>query len=227
VQRMREAILSRSNGLPDRIQALLSGHDAGGEPLLHPHLAILPLASVGHPGADGRLTGLALALPGTTSEHDQHLVLRAVKQIRRLTLGRLGAWSVVPVHDERPEAWTAYPVGATQWSTVTPLAYDSHPKASGESAARRELAAIIARSCAHVGLPEPRDVIATQVSAHTATPPAHAFPRLRRKDGHERRHSHFILTFERPVTGPLILGAGRYRGYGLFRPLTGLEAECS
>ncbi len=54
---------------------------------------------------------------------------------------------------------------------------------------------------------------------HFAPAPAHAFPRLRRKDGSERRHSHAILIFDEPVRGPILIGAGRYRGYGLCRPL--------
>jgi len=213
VQRMREALLSRSNDLPGGIQPLLSGHDATGAPLFRPHLAISPIASVGQPGANGRLTGMALTLPAATSEGDQRLVLGAIRQIRRLALGRLGLWNVSPAWGEKPEAWTAHPAGATHWSTVTPLAYDAHPKGPGD------LEAMIARACAHVGLPAPRTVIVTQVSIHIGTPPAHAFPRLRRKDGHERRHSHVILTFDQPVVGPLLLGAGRHRGYGLFRPL--------
>jgi CRISPR-associated protein Csb2 len=30
---------------------------------------------------------------------------------------------------------------------------------------------------------------------------------------------HATLTFEQPVEGPVLLGAGRYFGLGLFRPL--------
>ena len=47
----------------------------------------------------------------------------------------------------------------------------------------------------------------------------HAFPRLNRKDGSDRRHTHAILVFEEPVRGPILIGAGRYRGYGLCRAL--------
>jgi len=60
------------------------------------------------------------------------------------------------------------------------------------------------------------------VSAHLGAPASHQFPRLARKDGSECRHTHAILIFDRPVVGPVLLGAGRYRGYGLCRPL---EAE--
>jgi CRISPR-associated protein Csb2 len=224
VQRLREAILSRSDGLSGRMQALLSGHGPKGGPLQGPHLALFPLASVGRPHADGRIGGLALALPRDVPGEDRRQTLRAVSLIRKLVLGRLGVWNVTRSQSEKAHAWTAYPAGATQWSTVTPVSYDLHPKATAEAGQRRELQEMIARACAHAGLLEPREIIATQVSAHTGTPPAHAFPGLRRKDGHQRRHAHFILTFDRPVTGPVLLGAGRYRGYGVFRPLAGPEA---
>src|SRR4051812_46017368 len=84
-QRMREAMLARGDGLPRRLQALLSGHGPGGDPLQHPHLAILPLAAA----------GLALALPRDVRDVDRRQVLRAAGRIRRLTLGRLGVWNVV------------------------------------------------------------------------------------------------------------------------------------
>lgn len=50
-------------------------------------------------------------------------------------------------------------------------------------------------------------------------PPAPSFPRLPRKDGSLCRHAHAILVFAERVVGPLLLGAGRYRGYGLCRPV--------
>lgn len=59
----------------------------------------------------------------------------------------------------------------------------------------------------------------TAVSAHLGVPLAFEFPRLTRKDGSERRHAHAILVFNEPVRGPVLIGAGRYRGYGVCRPL--------
>jgi CRISPR-associated protein Csb2 len=32
-------------------------------------------------------------------------------------------------------------------------------------------------------------------------------------------HSHAVLIFDEDVAGPLLIGAGRFRGYGLCRPL--------
>ena len=80
---------------------------------------------------------------------------------------------------------------------------------------------MIAAACVAVGLPRPREVVVTSVSAHLGVAPAHVFPRLTRKDGSERRHAHAILVFEEPVRGPILIGAGRYRGYGVARPVEG------
>jgi len=78
---------------------------------------------------------------------------------------------------------------------------------------------MIADGCEAIGLPQPREVVVTPVSAHPGVPPAYSFPRLTRKDGTERRHAHAILVFDQPVRGPVLIGAGRYRGYGLCRPI--------
>lgn len=97
----------------------------------------------------------------------------------------------------------------------------SAPAADGVTVWRQERRARLLELSAALGLPQPREVIVTPVSAHLGTPPAHAFPRLRRKDGSERRHTHAILIFDEPVCGPILLCAGRYRGYGLCRPMEG------
>ncbi len=225
VQRWREAILAHSNGLSDRVRQLLSGHEADGKPLDGPHLAFLPLACVGHERADGRLLGVALALPAEIPRDDRRSALRAIADVRRLALGRLGAWRVSPetaaspAWNLRPQTWIAYPEGATHWSTVTPVVFDRHPKADDHAAYQREVAAMVATACTRVGLPAPREVIATPVSAHLGVPAAFAFPRLPRKDNSERRHAHAILVFDAPVCGPMLIGAGRFRGYGVCRPI--------
>ncbi|MCC6131340.1 MAG: type I-U CRISPR-associated protein Cas5/Cas6 [Acidobacteria bacterium] len=229
-QRWREAILSQSDDLPPHIREILSGHERGGACLGSPHLAFLPFGFVGHPHADGRLLGMALVLPDRLSSDDRRLVLRAAGRVRRLALGRLGLWNLVgqtaahPTWNLMPETWTAHPKGATHWSTVTPIVFDRHPKSDEPASYQQEVATMIATACAHIGLPRPRDVIATPVSAHLGTPASHAFKKLRRKDTSERRHSHAILVFDEPVCGPILLGAGRYRGYGVCRPIRISEA---
>jgi CRISPR-associated protein Csb2 len=226
VSRWREAILSHANGLPEPVRRMLSGHGADGGPAEEPHLAFLPLAFVGDEHADGHLLGMGLALPAHLSRDERREALRAIAAVRELKLGPLGVWQVDAVAAEqparalRPEAWTAHPKGATHWSTVTPIALDRHPKASDKAQYQKEVAVSIAAACDRVGLPKPREVVVTQVSAHPGVPPSFAFSRLQRKNGSERRHTHAILVFDELVCGPMLIGAGRFRGYGVCRPMT-------
>lgn len=222
--RWREALLSQGNDLPNTVRHVLSGHDVTGASLDEPHVAFAPLAFVGHDHADGRLLGMGIAVPRDLEPADRRGMLRALGRVRQIKLGRLGVWRLdsateTPPRNIQSAAWTGHPSGATQWSTVTPVVFDRHPKSTERAARREEVADILRRSCVRVGVTEPREVIVTAISAHPGVPPAHAFPRLHRKDGSPRRHTHAILVFNEPVCGPILLGAGRYRGYGFCRPL--------
>lgn len=223
--RWREAILSHTNGLSESVRRMLSGHDVNGGPTDDPHLAFLPLTFVGHEHADGHLLGMGLVLPAVLSRDDRREALRAIAAVRELKLGPLGVWEAERVIASQPpwnlraEAWTAHPNGATHWSTVTPIVFDRHPKAKDKAQYQQETAAMIRDACTRIALPAPREVIVTQVSAHLGVPPSFAFPRLKRKDGSERRHTHAILVFDEPVCGPILIGAGRFRGYGALRPM--------
>jgi CRISPR-associated protein Csb2 len=224
-QRWRDALLSYSNDLPDFVRSVLSGHDAQGAPLQDSHLAFIPLAFVDHEHADGHILGMGMGLPNDLSGDHRREILRVVGRVRELKLGRLGVWGVEPIIAARPpinlraETWTAHPTGATRWSTVTPVAFDYHSKSKEKAAYQAEVASMIRRCCARIGLPDAREVIVTPVSAHLGVPPARSFPSLRRKDGGPRRHTHVIIIFDKPICGPIILGAGRYRGYGVCRPM--------
>lgn len=223
--RWREAILSHSNGLSDSVCRVLSGHNTKGGPADEAHLAFVPLAFVGHEHADGHLLGMGLALPAHLPRDDRREALRAIAAVQELKLGPLGVWSAEPVTASqppwslRPETWTAHPDGATHWSTVTPIVFDRHPKAKDKAQYQQETAAMIVEACTRSGLPKPREVVVTQVSAHIGVAPSFNFPRMQRKDGSERRHSHAILVFDQPVCGPVLIGAGRFRGYGICRPM--------
>lgn len=224
VQRWREALLSECNDLPETVRCLLSGHGVSGAPLDRPHIAFAPLAFVGHEHADGRLLGLAVVLPRSLTASDRRDVFRVLRRVRQIKLGPLGLWSLTTATNHRmwnmrAVSWTAHPTGATEWSTVTPIAFDRHPKSRNSSAYRRDIAEMLRRACGRSGLPSPLEIIVTEISVHSGVLPAHQFPKLRRKDGSSRRHTHAILVFNEPVRGPIIIGAGRYRGYGFLRPL--------
>ena len=100
---------------------------------------------------------------------------------------------------------------------MTPIVFDRHAKGKSGDAHEEEMVAL---ACRRMGLPSPVDVVISRVSLHEGVPHSREFPGLRRRrDGGRMRHSHAILTFAGPVRGPVVLGAGRFRGYGLCKPV--------
>ena len=85
---------------------------------------------------------------------------------------------------------------------------------------------IVARACESIGLPKPASVILTPVSIFIGSPHAHDFPPLPKKIGKTKAlHTHAVISFSETIQGPILLGAGRYRGYGLCRPYKNLIGD--
>lgn len=223
--RMRDALLSKAG---DDSPAILSGHNADGSPLREPHVAIMPLADVGRRHSGGHLLGLAVVLPREMDRGERMKVMQALGQVEVLRQvgvgGVLGDWSVKPVDvlEQRKglqaETWSAADKGAKCWATVTPISLDRHTKSKDAAGQQEEIAAIIRFGCEQVGLPEPNRVVPFPVSPFPGAPNGYDYPRLRRKDGSRRRQTHAMLWFDEPIVGPVILGAGRFRGWGVCRP---------
>ncbi|NNM85514.1 MAG: type I-U CRISPR-associated protein Cas5/Cas6 [Phycisphaerales bacterium] len=211
--------------------AWVSGHAADGSPSRLPHLAFLPLAHVGRRYADGDLLGVAIAVPREASQgelgHLGRIFLGEEGEPRRLRLlmGRVGAWEIELCDTDdlriglQSSTWTnegtvpSTEPAAGQWATVTPIVFDRYPKSPGEGEET------IAISCERIALPRPTGVVICSSPAFSGVPHASRFPPLTDKKQKPRYHSHAVLTFDRPIIGPVLLGAGRYRGYGLCRPL--------
>jgi CRISPR-associated protein Csb2 len=238
---LRDTLMSRCSVQPP--PEWLAGHDASGKPSRreHGHMAILPLPHVGRPlphigrvYADGHLLGLAIAVPRDVSHSDMSLCLGRVLFDKetgwpnpiKLTFGHLGDCELLL--DEREDSreslqsatWTG---PARRWATVTPIALDRHAKSL---VPLTEIEESVAAGCERIGLPRPTDVIAVPVSMFVGAPHAREMPRIERKqNGGRIRQTHAIITFPCAVQGPVLIGAGRYRGYGLCRPLARKEAE--
>jgi CRISPR-associated protein Csb2 len=105
-----------------------------------------------------------------------------------------------------------------RWATVTPIVLDRHPRAKDTDRYWVEAETTIRQSCRRIGLAEPADVMLSPVTMFIGVPHARSFPPLHRKAGGTLHHTHAVITFPEPVRGPVLLGAGRYRGYGLCRP---------
>ena len=112
------------------------------------------------------------------------------------------------------------------WASCTPIVLDRHLKETSNAARQVEIEALIRRACVNIGIPEPIRIIAGKHSAIEGSPsayPSGAAPRWMRWRVPEslasRQLIHAILEFEDEVSGPVILGAGRFVGLGMCRPL--------
>ena len=100
---------------------------------------------------------------------------------------------------------------------MTPVALNRH--FDGDDQWKRS-AESVKDMCEHIGLPRPREVLLQPVSLAEGVPHAREFPQLvRKRDGGRRRHHHAVVIFSEPVSGPVLIGVGRFRGYGLCRPI--------
>ncbi len=241
-QQVRRALLRFA---AEPIPPVLSGHSADGAPLDRAHLAIVPLPFIGHEQATGMLVGIALVMPRDVDETERTAVFRAVaaweQSIREadpeqavdtpqlpLHLGPAGVlvlerseWGNLPAA-LRARAWVG---PARAWRTATPIALDRNP---GQLRSRdpRQLAeataaatAMIARSCQHLGLPAPIAIELWPASPIAGAAKARAYPAFPGTGkSPDRVLTHARLVFAEPVRGPVLLGAGRYRGLGLCRP---------
>jgi CRISPR-associated protein Csb2 len=194
----------------------------------------MPLAFVEHNHADGHLMGVGIVLPRELSYRDRSRVLSPIlfdvesnepKELE-LTMGRAGVWKVVRetgLSPKRTLQTLTYTTPSMYWASVTPVLLDRMPKTDRVKepiAWREEVAGVIAQSCRHAGLPEP---IAVRVEktplfrgSLRAMPGQGGFPQLRK----DKFQVHVAIEFDKPVQGPVLFGAGRFRGYGLMRPWT-------
>jgi CRISPR-associated protein Csb2 len=243
-QVFHKALLDRwgRNSTLGPIPSWLSGHHSGPSgkptgPVDACHLSIFPLAFVGSSHATGHLLGLGIAVPRPEDINVDPATFRI--QWRQalaclLADGELElcppdrAWSLRVIPEEspdpklalRPSRWTR---PTTAWTSITPIILERHPKPHFDKdpvAWRKSCEAIIADACSRLGLPRPERVEVSPHSPISGVPPAFAFAAPAARSGRPRRfHVHATLQFAKPIEGPLLLGAGRYRGYGLCLPL--------
>ena len=235
---MRSSILSYAE---EPIPEGVSGHKPRGQPTNTPHVAFLPIPYVGSEFADGRILGMALSAPNSLDSASRRAAFRAVGTWERstprhpyplrLTLGSKGVAHMErlrgnpTLHSLRYGVWSS---PSEEWVSATPIALPRHPgRLSGGSPEARAKAWAAAESsvvvaCRHIGLPDPVSVEVSLEPFIKGAREASRFPPFRQggRDGRPIRRQlvHASLTFDQPVEGPLMLGAGRYMGLGLMRP---------
>ncbi len=234
----RASILAHAE---EPVPELLSGHATDGRPSSRPHALFLPLPFVGHRFATGDLMGVGIALPRGVDEEARARVLTALARWRRdaefeLRMGSAGLWTLDYQSEPseraslRASTWTR---ASETWDSVTPVALDRNPgklhSRSPDAVARAEKRAkdTLVAACQRQGFPPPTRVAIGFAPLVPGSSPATEFPPYPRRKGPRRFRRvlvHASLTFERAVEGPLVLGAGRHLGLGLFRPCSTSEA---
>ncbi len=235
---LRQALMCgyRRSDQRDAIPEVVSGHTPDGMPTRNPHLAVVPMAFVGWPHADGRVFGFALVPPRGESLHcidgfrtawETVAHYDPEKQRRVLTLQgsplrRPLRLSPATEESKRSLSSDPYLKTSSRWATVTPIVLERYLKKNHDA----EIQELVANSCEHSGLPRPNPerIWIGKHSAIEGAPPARPLtgeppwtkwklPRLLKA----RQLTHAIIDFEEQVPGPVLLGAGRFTGLGLCR----------
>lgn len=234
---MRGALLEQhgEKGMP----AVLSGH-VESAPIEQPHVAFVPLPFVEHEHADGAVMGCALVLPRELAKNDRELLLRLIAKWEKersehgkLTLagGTLRPFIVRRVEVSaktalNPRRWCR---PSTRFVTATPIALDKNPgnlrsnRAGTARKAALEAQQNISDACHRVVGTRPSSIEVSLAPLLTGAQHVRDFlPWPARPGRTPRVRVHADIRFDVAVSGPLLLGAGRYFGLGLCLPVEDL-----
>jgi CRISPR-associated protein Csb2 len=225
---LRNAAMKSVGGEPPE---WLTGHQEDGSPTKLIHAAFFPLAYIGGKYGDGHVMGLGIALP-----RDLETSARGRQEIRR-RLGPLffeadgterkvrlwsepGQWEwTLERHGVengaqtlRRERWTG---PSRTWASVTPVVLPRHAKKREGHAEQ-----IVAAAVESAGYPALESIELNASSMVAGAPTAWEMPKYEQGGQNMCRYQvHAVIRFREPVTGPVLIGRGRFRGYGLFLPL--------
>jgi CRISPR-associated protein Csb2 len=230
---LRQVVMQKISGSDQDVQVWLSGINAAGMDSRSTHVAYIPLADVGHSYADGHLLGVGIVFPSVLELEMVDKIIHALfthdtedsSNILEIGDADLIQWTLElerrgdrPIA-LRPETWTGAWAGqpSREWGTVTPIVLDRHGKGPHK---REQAEQTVAEACERISLPRPLSVSASSTSPILGVQHARSFPNMvRKRDGGKCAHTHARIIFDQPVRGPILLGAGRYLGYGLCRSI--------
>ena len=201
----KAAVLRSCERLHGDVPAVLHGHGFGASG--YEIARFLALPDVGRAEATGRIHELALWLPGVADAETRRNARAAVFGLRRL-VGRGLDVGVVAVGGNMPSPAIGAPpwVGPSRcWATAVPAIHERRRPLDIDE---------LWRWCEHAGLPRPlafREARQPFVAAGLDLAPV----AVNRRGRPGLPYSHVELCFAEPVDGPVVLGSGRQRGFGL------------
>ncbi len=196
---------------------------------------ILPLPSIGHFHADGKIRRVLVEIPPNCPLQTDDLAwaFSGLPEIEFET-GEI-LWSLVRSNEDGMLKHYGIDANGRRrfhvWRTVTPAALPFAPRrlettGSKRAATQTRAARAVMRALRHVG------VRTSVADIRVQREPFDRFSRRAETFADNARFTkeslwHVTVTFNEPASGPLVLGDGRYLGLGLMRPielLTGVEA---
>lgn len=188
----------------------------------HPHCAFVALPYVGNQHADGHILGFAVILHKEISPNDRREILRVLGKLTndpQLVIQGRGVWDVEYIAgaaSRRTLARSTWARPAREWRSVTPVLFDEFPD---DRYAGRTFGDLVRRYCDEIGLPSPREVTISPYPSVTGAAPVFEYKKQPQRREQWRYSAHATLIFDKKVRGPVLLGAGRYFGMGLMRPM--------
>jgi len=210
---LKAAVMSRYQRLHgDPLPLELHGHGFDGTG--YEIARYLALPNVGYRYSDGRIHGAAVWLPNSCDDTTIKRTRTAARSIKTLQTANLNT-EVAPWAGEsrpaaaRPRRWRRR---SRAWTTAVPAIHERYGKLN---------IAEIQRWCRHAGLPEAvwfRSARVPLVPGALSLHPLEVQRADKRSRDRSKPYSHIEIRFEEPVPGPVVIGGGRSRGFGLCIP---------
>ena len=207
----KEALLSQHQRIHGEPAGVLHGHGFVGKG--YELARYLALPDVGSRRSHGRIHGLALWMPPGSDSTCRRMARDAAHSIRNLN-GRGVDVSVFPHEGEvRPLAAAPWRwlKASRKWVTAFPAIHERR---------RNTDLAEVARWCSHAGLPEPVGFRSERTPLLRGAIDL-APTEVNRRNRIGLPYSHVEIRFAERVPGPVVIGSGRQRGFGLCVPVDG------
>ena len=202
----KAAVLSQHEGIHGEPHQVLHGH--GFHAKGYEIARYLALPNVGYPRSDGRIHGLALWLPPGIDPAVRSKARDAALAVRHLTGNGLDV-AVARRDEETDRPRATQPMRwlrpSRAWATAFPAIHERRRNVDLPE---------VTRWCRHAGLPDP---IAFRSMRTPLVPGALdlAPVEVNRPGKPALPYSHVKVRFAEPVPGPVVIGSGRQRGFGL------------
>ncbi|MXW13824.1 MAG: type I-U CRISPR-associated protein Cas5/Cas6 [Rhodothermaceae bacterium] len=209
----KQSVLSQYQQLFGGPPNVLHGHGFDGKG--YELARFLALPDVGYRRSRGRIHGMALWMPPESGPIECARSRDAAFAVRQLT-GKAINVSVEP-HIE-PHRGGDRPLAANSWRwrdpsqvwvTAFPAIHERHRAVDLNE---------ISRWCCHAGLPEPIDFRSSRTPLVMGAVDL-APVEVNRPNRPVLPYSHIWIRFAQPISGPIVIGSGRQRGFGLCIPL--------